>query len=155
MSFLKQDLREAMGCFATGITVVTTRGPKGELVGITANSFSSVSLDPALVLFSLDRRIYSLSTILSTDRFAIHVLGREQKHISNQFASSMTDKWSGIDYEISEHGCPVLLEALAVFECKTEHTYDGGDHIIFVGRILKMKASSQGEPLIYFRGKYL
>jgi flavin reductase (DIM6/NTAB) family NADH-FMN oxidoreductase RutF len=148
------EFRRALGCFATGITVVTAVGPRGQPIGLTANSFNSVSLDPPLVLFSLDRRAHSLRAFLSTHDFAVNILRAGQEELSNRFARALEDKWSGIAYDIWDTDCPILTGALASFECKTRHTYQGGDHIIFVGEVLRMTHDPDGEPLLYYRGKY-
>ena len=148
------EFRNALGCFATGVTVVTAVGPQGELVGITINSFNSVSLDPPLILFSLNRRAYSLSAFLSTQAFAVNILRAGQEELSNRFARASEDKWSGVDYEVWDDGCPILTGALASFECKTRHTYHGGDHVIFVGEVIRLRHDPDGQPLLYHRGKY-
>ncbi len=148
------EFRDALGCFATGITIVTAVGPRDEPVGITANSFSSVSLDPPLILFSLNRRAYSLCAFLSTQSFAVNVLREGQEALSERFARAREDKWSGLDYETWDTGCPILADTLASFECKIRHTYHGGDHVIFVGEVTRMETTSDAEPLMFFRGAY-
>ncbi len=148
------DFRNALGCFATGVTVVTAVGPRGELIGITINSFNSVSLDPPLVLFSLNRRAYSMGAFLSTQAFAVNILRAGQEAISERFARSLEDKWSGVEHEAWDSGCPILTCALAGFECKIRHTYHGGDHVIFVGEVTRQHHDPDGQPLLYHRGKY-
>lgn len=148
------EFRNALGSFATGITVVTAKSPDGELLGITANSFNSVSLDPPLVLFSLDRGAYSLKSFEASGAFAINVLCEDQQHLSSNFAKSLTDKWTDVEYEIWETGSPILKGAIASFDCEIHSMYDGGDHIIFIGRVLRMKADPDRRPLLYYRGKY-
>ncbi len=148
------EFRDALGCFATGITIVTALGPRGEPVGITASSFSSVSLDPPLILFSLNRRAYSLRAFLSTQSFAVNVLREDQGALSERFARAREDKWSGLDYETWDTGCPILADTLASFECKIRHTYHGGDHIIFVGEVLRLRHDPEDRPLLFYRGKY-
>jgi flavin reductase (DIM6/NTAB) family NADH-FMN oxidoreductase RutF len=150
----QRQLRDALSCFATGVTIVTARGQRDELIGVTASSFNAVSLDPPLILFSLDRRAHSLSAFLSTTQFAVNVLRKSQSHLSSQFAKALGEKWSGVPHHMSERGNALLTEALAVFECKTRHTYDGGDHIILVGEVLEMNADLDGDPLVFYRGKY-
>lgn len=154
MSIDRRAFRNALGCFATGITVVTAVSRESGMIGVTANSFNSVSLDPPLVLFSLDRRAYSLPIFHEAGQFAVNVLSAEQRHLAAIFAAPLIDKWDGVDYELWDTGCPILREALASFECKTQHIYDGGDHLIFVGRVRKMRWDASGEPLLYFRGAY-
>ena len=153
MSFDTKLFRSALGCFPTGVTVVTAVGPRKEIIGITANSFSSVSLDPPMVLFSLNRRAYSLPAFLSSHHFAVNVLHQEQHKISNQFAQALGQKWDGVDYITWSSGCPILKDALASFECKIRHTYQGGDHIILVGEVLRIIAAPHGDPLLFFRGE--
>lgn len=145
--------RDTLGCFATGVTIVTSVAPDGELLGITANSFNSVSLDPPLVLFSLHRRAFSLPAFEQAGFFAINVLRDSQKRLSNVFAKALVDKWSGVDYEIWESGCPILTDCLASFECETQATHDGGDHVIFIGKVKRMSCND-GAPLLYYRGSY-
>ena len=154
MTIDPREFRRALGSFATGITVVTTASLDSGMVGITANSFNSVSLDPPLVLFSLDRRAYSVPAFHETGAFAINVLSDNQRHLSQIFATALIDKWDNVSYELWNTGSPILTEALASFECKTQHIYDGGDHLIFVGRVTKMRYDIDAAPLLYFRGAY-
>ncbi len=149
-----QAFRQALGCYPTGVTVVTAVGPRREIIGITANSFSSVSLDPPLVLFSLNRRALSLTSFLQTHHFAVNILREGQEQLSNQFAQSRGEKWKDVDFITWDSGCPILKDALACFECKIRHTYRGGDHIILVGEVLKILSDPEGEALLFFRGKY-
>lgn len=146
--------RTALGSFATGVTVVTTRGPKAEPIGNTVNSFSAVSLDPPLVLWSLGKRSYSFKSYLSADHFAVNVLREGQDHLSRRFARSLDDKWAGLEFETWDTGCPILPNALAVFECKTAYTYQGGDHVIFVGEVLNFDHDPTGKPLVFWHGGY-
>ena len=154
MKFDTRSFRSALGTFATGITVVTSIGPDGERLGFTANSFNSVSLDPPLVLFSLDRGAFSMRGFEAAGVFAINVLSEDQQLLSNAFALALVDKWQGVEYETWETGCPILTQALASFECETTSMHDGGDHVIFVGRVLRLRAAEHGKPLLYFRGAY-
>lgn len=154
MSIDPRKLREALGCFATGVTIVTARSLDGELLGITANSFNSVSLNPPLVLFSLDRRAYSLRKFEECGRFAVNILGEEQRDASATFATPLTDKFSTVRYAFGRTGSPVLEDAIAVFDCSIRFRYDGGDHVIFVGEVIDLIVKSDGRPLLYFRGRY-
>ena len=149
-----RQFRNALAAFATGVTVVTTRGPRGELVGNTANSFNAVSLEPPLVLWSLGKSALSFKAYLSTDHFAVNVLREGQEELSRRFSRSLDDKWADLDYETWETGCPVLPNALAVFECKTAYTYQGGDHVIFVGEVLNFDHDPTGKPLVFWHGDY-
>ncbi len=146
--------RSALGTFATGVTVMTTVSASGELVGNTASSFNSVSLDPPLVLWSLARKAYSFDTYQTAKYFAVNVLREGQDDLSARFSKSSGDKWRGIDYETWDTGCPILPSALAIFECKMSYTYDGGDHAIFVGEVLKFDHDPKGKPLVFWRGGY-
>jgi flavin reductase (DIM6/NTAB) family NADH-FMN oxidoreductase RutF len=153
MNFDARSFRNALGSFATGITVVTSVGPDGEPLGFTANSFNSVSLEPPLVLFSLDRGAYSLKAFEAAGVFAINVLREDQQEVSTSFARALSNKWDGVPFETWETGCPIFTEALANFECETTSMHDGGDHVIFVGRVLALR-TTEGRPLLYFRGAY-
>lgn len=146
-------LRSALGRFATGVTVVTTRCPSGKLVGLTANSFSSVSLDPPLVLWSLRRNASSLQSFAESRYFAVNILAAGQEALSNHFAKPSPDKFSGLDYEMGIGGCPLLPDTLARFECQLESDIEGGDHIIFLGRVQRA-AYREGVPLIFAGGAY-
>ena len=146
--------RRCLGCFATGVTIITTIGPDGELIGNTANSFNSLSLDPPLILWSLGQQAHSLKAYMSADHFAVNVLRKGQEHLSDQFATAKGNKWQAIDYELGQTGCPILPTSLAVFECKVASTYRGGDHVIFVGEVIKFDFDPQGTPLLFYRGKY-
>ena len=154
MTIDTKELRFAFGNFATGITIVTSLDADGEPLGITANSFSSVSLDPPLVLFSVDRGAYSLEAFQISRRFAINILSTDQEDMSNRFAKASVDKWPGVDFETWETGCPILTGSLASFDCRTWQTYDGGDHVIFVGEVEQMSLNTDLEPLLFFRGRY-
>jgi flavin reductase (DIM6/NTAB) family NADH-FMN oxidoreductase RutF len=149
-----QAFRTALGCFATGITIVTAVAPAGEPLGVTANSFNSVSLDPPLVLFSLHRAAYSLGAFAEGGHFAVNILREEQRDLSIRFAQAGGDKWSGLDYETWSTGAPIITGCLAAFECRTRALYDGGDHVIFLGQVLRLRATDGGRPLLYFRGRY-
>ncbi|MEK0083256.1 flavin reductase family protein [Benzoatithermus flavus] len=147
-------LRACLGCFATGVTIVTALGARGQLLGVTANSFNAVSLDPPLVLFSLDRRAYSLWDFLSTGHFAVNVLAAEQADLSARFARAREDKWSGVSWSVWDHGCPILDGCHASFECSIAYTHAGGDHVIFVGQVRRMAMDPEKAPLLYYRGRY-
>ena len=152
--FDPHGFRNALGCFATGITVVTAVAPSGELLGITANSFNSVSLDPPLVLFSLHRAAYSLGAFTDGGHFAVNILSESQRELSQRFAKALVDKWHGVDFETWETGAPILKECIAAFECRTRALYDGGDHVIFLGEVLRLRCEIEGRPLLYYRGRY-
>jgi flavin reductase (DIM6/NTAB) family NADH-FMN oxidoreductase RutF len=154
VEFDRRGFRDALASFPTGVTVITSRTAEGQLVGVTANSFSSVSLDPPLVLFNLARKAHSLATFATSKHFAVSVLASDQGAISNRFAISSADKWNGIDYTIAGNGCPVISGALATFECDRYARFDGGDHVILVGCVQRFARLATGEPLVFSRGSY-
>lgn len=155
MTFTQRAFRDALGCFATGIAVVTTVDAAGAPVGVTINSFSSVSLDPPLVLFSLGRRAQSFEAFIGAGRFAVNVLSAEQQELSVRFSRLGSDKFADLAYETWETGCPILDGCLANLDCVTEAMHDGGDHVILVGRVLRLDSRRTGAPLLYFRGRYV
>lgn len=154
MGFDQRIFRDALGCFATGVTIVTTLDPEGRLLGITANSFSSVSLDPPLVLFSLARKAYSFEAFQRSRHFAVNVLAADQSELSDTFAQALADKWAGVDFEVWDTDCPIISGALAQFECRTASSHDGGDHVVFIGAVERMAFDHAKEPLLYYRGRY-
>jgi flavin reductase (DIM6/NTAB) family NADH-FMN oxidoreductase RutF len=154
VAFDRRSFRDALSTFPTGVTVVTTMTADRELVGITANSFSSVSLDPPLVSFSLARRAFSMQAFVAAEAFAVSVLAFDQGAISNRFAVSSDRKWEGANYVIAANGCPIIAGALASFECAPHAQFDGGDHVIFVGRVTRFERLATGEPLVFSRGSY-
>ena len=146
-------LRRAMGRFATGVTVVTTRGPDGKFEAVTANSFSTVSLDPPLVLWSLALRASSFATFHAAGYFAVNILGAHQIALSRHFSTPSADKLLGIPHRLGAGGCPVLEGTIAHFECRAEQVVDGGDHVIFIGRVVHASVHA-GEPLVFAKGAY-
>lgn len=148
-------LRTAFGQFATGITVVTTTDEDGAPVGLTANSFTSVSLNPPLVLFCLDRRSASLGRFLSAPSFGINVLGSTQQALSSRFASrNVEDRFAGVGWALQSPGVPWLEGAAARFACDTYGIHDAGDHLVFVGHVRHFETAADSEPLLYFQGRY-
>lgn len=143
MSFDTQEFRKALGQFATGAAI-----------GMTMSSFNSVSLDPPLILFSVDRKALSLSAMLEAEGYAVNLLSRKQEHLSNRFAKALSDKWQSVRHTLGHAQAPLIHGALAHFECAPHAQYDGGDHVIFIGRVLRFAAPTEDEPLIFFRGKY-
>lgn len=150
----RRRLRNALGSFVTGVTVVTARDAQGDPVGITANSFTSVSLEPPLILVSLSRNLRSFSAFEVCDSFAINILRREQDLLGMRFARSGEDKWSGVQLETTGRSTPLINGRLAHFECEPWARYDGGDHLILVGRVLCYEDDPEGTPLVYFRGAF-
>jgi len=122
---------------------------------MTISSFNSVSIDPPLVLFSIDRRANSLPAMLEAKGFAVNILGREQEHISNRFARALSDKWDQVKRSVGHAQAPLITGALAHFECEPYANYDGGDHVIFVVRVLRHTVRpGNAAPLVFFRGRY-
>ena len=147
-------LRDAFGCFATGVTVVTTNAPDGEPVGLTVNSFSSVSLDPPLLLVCPAKAAGTTELLESAGSFAVNVLGSGAKATSTRFARKGADRFGSEDWSTSKLGLPVLTGALAVFECRKHALHEGGDHRILVGRIVHASFHAEDDPLLYYRGEY-
>jgi 3-hydroxy-9,10-secoandrosta-1,3,5(10)-triene-9,17-dione monooxygenase reductase component len=152
-NFSTLDFRNALGSFATGVTVITALGKNGQKVGMTANSFNSVSLDPALVLWSIGRDTNCFDDFMAAQAFAIHVLAENQQELSNRFAKTGTDRFAGLEVSEGLSGVPLLTHYSTCFQCSTANHYDGGDHVIMVGKVLEF--SDQGhKPLIFHRGGY-
>jgi len=148
-------LRDALGCFGTGVTVVTTLDHGGKPIGLTANSFTSVSLDPPLILFSLARTSANLSVLRKAGRFAVNVLHIGQQRVAGRFAERDVARFDTVDWAIRmEGGSPILAGTLASFDCKTYAIHEGGDHVIFVGQVAHAWFEPHRDPLLYFRGKY-
>jgi len=142
--------RNALGQFATGVTVVTTTNASGKPVGVTASSFNSVSLDPPLVLWSLAKTAQSMPAYQNSGGFNVHVLASHQSDLSNQFARSSDNKFEGVKWEPCKEGFPTLPEYAALFRCKTHFQYEGGDHIIFVGEVIDYQ--TRDYPVLVFHG---
>ena len=152
-SFDARTFRDALGEFATGVTVVTARRADGQPVGVTVNSFASVSLDPPLVLWSLGLQSPSLAVFESCSHYAINVLAAEQVEISQRFSQSQSDRFAGIDLKVGAGGTPILPGCCAWFECRNEMRYPGGDHLIFVGHVESFQREAK-PPLIFHGGNY-
>jgi flavin reductase (DIM6/NTAB) family NADH-FMN oxidoreductase RutF len=151
--FDRRDFRRALGQFATGVTVVSARGRDGRRVGMTVNSFSSVSLDPPLVLWSISRQAPSFADFSEASHFAINVLAANQHHLSRQFSTPLPDKFAGVECTEGTAGCPLLKGATAHFVCRKVREFDGGDHIIFLGEVEDYQWT-EGEPLVFHSGRY-
>jgi flavin reductase (DIM6/NTAB) family NADH-FMN oxidoreductase RutF len=145
--------RQALGQFAAGVAIITAKADT-QLVGLTVNSFNSVSLDPPLILFSITRASRSLNGLLHAPAFAVNILSRDQESLSNHFARSHADKWLEVAHTVGHYGAPLLSGVLAHFECTPYANYDGGDHVIMVGRVVRFALNDAGEPLVYFRSRY-
>jgi 3-hydroxy-9,10-secoandrosta-1,3,5(10)-triene-9,17-dione monooxygenase reductase component len=149
-------LRDALGCFATGVCIVTTHRRNGKREGLTVNSFSSVSLSPPMVLWSLARSAASLPAFVEAEFYAIHVLAAEQEPLSRHFASRAVDKFAGIDLCLTDgiNGVPLIEGVSARFQCRNEFRTDGGDHVVFIGRVEAFEHWER-EPLLFHRGRYV
>jgi len=148
-----RDLRNALGMFATGVTIVTTVNGEGRPIGITCNSFSSVSLKPPLILWSLSLYSPSLQTFLQAPCFAINVLASDQQPLSRRFSTPGIDRFSGIDWAAGENGIPLLPGVAAHIQCRNETRHYSGDHVILIGQVLRY-VYRDVEPLIFARGRY-
>ena len=153
LAFDGRALRDAFSSFATGVTIVTTAGPSAVDVGLTANSFSSVSLNPPMVLWSLVRTAASLDAFRQCGHFAVHILSADQEHLSTRFASKGIDRFEGLALERGPGGVPLLPDCTARFACRLAYQYEGGDHIIFVGEIVEFSHSAR-KPLVFHGGRY-
>ncbi|MBW8636999.1 flavin reductase family protein [Hoeflea sp. WL0058] len=149
----KRGLRNALGKFATGVAVATTVTQDGKPVGVTINSFTSVSLEPALVLWSLTRNSPNLRHFTGHGWFGINILSASQSEVSRVFASPTPDRFEKIDWRYGIHGVPVLDGTLARFECEVERVADGGDHLVFFGHV-HAHNEEEREPLLFFSGQY-
>ncbi|WP_299352702.1 flavin reductase family protein [uncultured Shimia sp.] len=146
-----RDFRDALGCFATGVTVVTAPGdPSG--IGMTANSFSSISLTPPLVLWSPSKHSLRYPFFAKAERFAIHVMRSDQKDLALDFARR-GDAFDRVDHEIGKNGLPLINDCLARFECRTSALHDGGDHVIIVGHVEQVLLN-EGTPLVFAQSGY-
>lgn len=155
MTFDSRAFRNALGSFATGIAVVTTIAPDDLPIGVTVNSFSSVSLDPPLVQFCLGRAAMSYEAFTTAPSFAVNILAEDQADLSVRFSKrDLQERWEGVGVERWDTGVPILSGCLASLECDREHIYEGGDHVIVVGRVRRLSATAEGKPLLYFRGSY-
>ncbi|RQW29716.1 hypothetical protein EHS17_00240 [Rhodobacteraceae bacterium CH30] len=148
-----QEFRRALGAFTTGVTIVTSCDADGTPVGVTANSFNSVSLDPPLVLWSLAKSAKSLAAFSDSGHWTVHVLSAEQEALSDRFARRGEDKFSGLETEAGINGCPLLTGCAARFQCRTSFQYDGGDHLILVGEVVGFDSADKA-PLVFHGGRY-
>ena len=153
--FSEREFRQALGMFATGVTVITARTPEGVLVGLTANSFNSVSLAPPLVLWSLSRAAASLPQLTAGSHYAVNILAADQKLLAERFASkSVLDRFSGVAFTEGSGGAPLIAGAAASFECFNRSRYEEGDHVIFVGEVERCTHRAGASPLLYHGGKF-
>jgi flavin reductase (DIM6/NTAB) family NADH-FMN oxidoreductase RutF len=148
-----RDFRNALGTFATGVTIITAAGSDGKPYGLTCNSFASVSLNPPLVLWSLGMFSQALSVFQNASHFTVNVLGASQQALANKFAKSSEDKFAGVEWTAGLGNAPILTDSVANFQCRAANRYYGGDHIIFLGAV-EAYTYSRKEPLLFARGGY-
>ena len=153
-SFSARQFRAALGMFATGVTIVTARDADGAPVGLTANSFNSVSLDPPLVLWSLSREAGTMPHFSRGSHYAINILSAEQRDLAERFSRREADRFAGVAFREGRAGAPILEGAAAVFECFNRSRYAEGDHVIFVGEVEHCERREGAQPLIFHGGRF-
>ena len=153
-AFSQTEFRQALGQFATGITVVTARSASGALVGLTVNSFNAVSLDPPLVLWSLGLRSASMDVLRNCTHYAINVLGAEHQALAKQVATTDIDRFAGVDWHSGAYGLPLIDGAVATFACFNRSRYAEGDHVIFVGEVEDCTHRDAATPLVYHASQF-
>lgn len=153
MTFDQREFRNVMGTFATGVTIITT-SVHGTAHGITANSFSSVSLTPPLVLFCLGRSSTNFDAFMAADSFAVNILARDQDALSTRFAMFEGDRFEDVGWRTWETGAPILDGVVSAIDCRLEAMHDAGDHLVLVGHAVRAEILSDAPPLLYFRGGY-
>ena len=153
MSFDPKELRRVMGCFATGVTIITTRDKHGTPYGLTANAVTSLSLDPPLILCCIDRKAETFAHFYDSQCFVVNVLSEGQEELSRRFAVSGGDKFQGIDFRLGRLETAILAGAVAHIECRIIDTHEAGDHVIHIGQV-EHAEWQEGQPLLFFRGKY-
>ena len=152
--FSQREFRTSLGMFATGVTIVTARTLSGELVGLTANSFNSVSLSPPLVLWSLSQAASAMAALSKVSHYAINVLAADQKSLAERFAGRREERWKDVLFVDSPGGLPLLDGAAATFECFNRSRHEEGDHVIFVGEVERCQHRVGASPLLYHGGKF-
>lgn len=151
--FTERELRDALGAFATGVTVICAPGADGRFAGFTANSFNSVSLDPPLVVWSLNRRASTLGTFERAGRYAINVLAHDQAELAHRFSRPHADRFEGVPYRLGTAGAPLIDGCLAWFECRHHAMQRAGDHVLFLGRV-ETCGRRGGAPLVFHLGRF-
>jgi len=153
MSISSQEFRNSLSMFATGVTVVTGSDDEGRHHGITVSAFCSVSLEPPLVLVCIEKNARCHDIFLDSGRFVVNILGEDQEAVSERFATQLEDKFDGMDFTVDEDGLPVLDGTIAYVTCELDNAYEGGDHTIFIGRVVRTEVTG-GEPLLYSNSRY-
>ena len=152
--FSPPEFRSSLAIFATGVTIVTARTPAGILIGLTANSFNSVSLNPPLVLWSLSQAAGSMAALSEGSHYAINILAADQRALAERFASKREDRWSDVLFTEGACGAPLLTGAAATFECFNRSRYEEGDHVIFVGEVERCSHRAGVSPLLFHGGQF-
>jgi len=147
------ELRKVMGCFATGVTVITTRDQSGNPYGLTANAVTSLSLTPPLLLICVDRKAETFPHFFDSKIFMLNILAEDQEALSRRFATTGGEKFAGVACRIGHLGTPILEGTLGHIECRITETLEGGDHVIHIGEVEHAEARG-GDPLLFFRGRY-
>jgi flavin reductase (DIM6/NTAB) family NADH-FMN oxidoreductase RutF len=150
-----ESLKRVFGSFATGVAVIGVRGPDGAMIGMTVNSLTSVSMDPPLLLFCPSRALAAYEIYAAAQHFTVSILPKHSETISNHFSRSGIDKWGTSPHSLGASGAPYLENALGVMECAVVDRHPAGDHLIVLGRVLRMMVSTADEPLIFFRSRYM
>jgi len=153
-SLASETVRKAFGHFASGVTIVTAVSSDGSNVGMTVSSFNSVSLDPPMVLWSAGTQAPEYGSFAVCKKFAVHVLSETQAELSNRFATPDIDKFSGVEWQLSEHGLPVMSSCPMCLQCETVNCHDAGDHKILIGRVIEADINSDEPPLLYYGSAY-
>ena len=153
VEFDPRDLRNAFGMFATGVTIVTTRSPEGRPIGLTCNSFASVSLKPPLVLWSLSLYSPNLQAFMQAPNFGVNILACDQFELSRRFSSPLKDRFEGVSWKLGETNVPLLGDVAAQIECRNETRHYSGDHVVLIGQVVRYEYRDV-EPLVFARGLY-
>lgn len=148
------EFKQALSCYATGITIVTGVTQEGARFGLTASSFQTVSLSPPLVLYSVRRGAASINLVKASKHFCVNVLRHDHAELARRFAAPIPDRFAGVDWRNSERGNPMLPDSIATFDCRLWATYDGGDHEIIIGEVQAIRRTAEGDPLVCFRGEF-
>jgi flavin reductase (DIM6/NTAB) family NADH-FMN oxidoreductase RutF len=153
-AFCEREFRDVVGRFPSGVSIATACGADGRPVGVTVSSLTSVSLQPALIAFTLAMSIRSLPAFRAARHFAISILAEDQHNICRSFATAGSDKWASVQTAPGLHGCPIISPNVAAFECERYACHEAGDHLIFVGRVLRLTPGEKESPLVFFRSGF-
>ena len=150
----EREFRDVVGRFPAGVSIATARGLDGKPVGVTVSSLTSVSLQPPLVSFTLAKTIRSLPVFRDAPHFAISILAEDQHDICRSFATPGRDKWASVETAAGVHGCPIIRPNVAAIECERYACHEAGDHLIFIGRVLRLEPGEKDRPLVFFRSGF-